>query len=110
KLFGLYTGNQTCSFRAEGADENLYLAVSEDEKAVYVKFVNLKEEATVLEELTSQGETLNLNEAEVYCMKGSSLSEQNTLQDPERIVLGPIPAGETICLPGLSCGAVVLRK
>lgn len=110
KLFGLYTGNQTCSFRAEGADENLYLAVSEDEKAVYVKFVNLKEEATVLEELTSQGETLNLNEAEVYCMKGSSLSEQNTLQDPERIVLRPIPAGETICFPGLSCGAVVLRK
>ena len=110
KLFGVYTGNISCSSEMEGAPEKVYSSVSEDDKAIYVKLVNASETDIPLEQVTFEGGSLSLTEAELVCMSGDSPSAENSLTEPENVVLKKVSHGETIVIPALSCGVVVFAK
>lgn len=110
KLFGVYTGNTGRSFETEEMPDKVYAAVSEDDKALYVKFVNASEAPIVLDEVTMEGGTLSLTEAKVFCMSGDSMSAVNSLDEPEKLALKEVLHGGKLVIPALSCGAAVFAK
>lgn len=106
QLFGAYTGDRGCEYELIGASDKIYSAVSEDDSSFYVKIINVGDETLVLDEIVGKA----IKDAKILQMKANAMSDENSLQEPEKIKLREIAANETCDIPGLSCTVLVLKK
>ena len=109
KAFSKYTGTESMEYKISvGTD--VYSSVSADDENIYIKVVNAKAEAEVIDEISMACGQIELKNTKVLQMSSESKSTVNELHGERPLVLKEIAADSALNIPGYSLSVIIIKK